>query len=74
MSLRQEEDQGMKHNFSKNMDILKNKRAAWNKGRPNTWYNPKGLELGHGRTLCIDCHKRIGWSRFKSQNVANKNE
>lgn len=23
-------------------------KPTWNKGKPNTWYNPKGLELGHG--------------------------
>jgi hypothetical protein len=27
---------------------MKGKRTAWNKGVPNTWYNPKGLALGHG--------------------------
>jgi len=23
-------------------------QVAWNKGKPNTWYNPKGLKLGLG--------------------------
>lgn len=27
---------------------FKKGHKTWNKGMPNTWYNPKGLALGHG--------------------------
>lgn len=26
---------------------MKGQQTAWNKGLSNTWFNPKGLELGH---------------------------
>ena len=47
---------------------FKKGHSAWNKGKSNTWYNPKGLSIGHGwnrgkRTgkvlTCLTCKKEF---------------
>lgn len=59
---------GKKHNISKDgLEALKkSSRGGWNKGIPNTWYNPKGLEIGRGmnkgkKLSWITGHKNPNW-------------
>lgn len=40
--------------------------------KPFSLFPELGFDLNNGRTLCKDCHTRIGWSLFKDGNPRKK--
>src|SRR3990167_1455144 len=49
-------------------DISRKNKPSWNKGISNTWYNPKGLELGRGWNKGVK-GVTIAWNKGKSNDA-----